>query len=80
MHGTTHAAPAPRPALEVAHVLRAGFDDYRREHPVSNRQFRAARAMMDCRTAALGGFSSTCGECGARTVQYASCRNRHVSG
>jgi len=77
VHGTTHAAPAPRPALEVAHVLRAGFDEYRREHPVSNRQFRAARAMMDCRTAALGGFSSTCGECGARTIQYASCRNRH---
>ena len=77
MHGTSHAVPAPRPALEVAHVLRAGFDDYRRGHPLSKQQFRAARAMIDCRTAALGGFSSRCGECGATTIQYASCRNRH---
>ena len=77
MHGASHAVPAPRPALEVAHVLRAGFDDYRRGHPLSKQQFRAARAMIDCRTAALGGFSSRCGECGATTIQYASCRNRH---
>ncbi len=32
---------------------------------------------MRCRTAALGGYASQCDTCGATTVQYASCRNRH---
>ena len=32
---------------------------------------------MNCRTAALGGFKACCEHCGAVTIQYASCRNRH---
>ena len=32
---------------------------------------------MNCRTAVLGGFKAHCDHCGAETIQYASCRNRH---
>ncbi len=34
-------------------------------------------ALLNCRTAALGGFKAHCDHCGAVTIQYASCRNRH---
>ena len=34
-------------------------------------------ALVSCRTAALGGFKACCDHCGAVTIQYASCRNRH---
>jgi len=34
-------------------------------------------ALVSCRTAALGGFKACCEHCGAVTIQYASCRNRH---
>ncbi len=40
-------------------------------------QQRTVDALVNCRTAALGGFKSQCDRCGAVTIQYASCRNRH---
>ena len=76
-HGASHAAPAKRPAIEVADILRAGFDDYRARHRLSCEQIRAARAIMDCRTAALGAIRLRCDTCDEVTIQYASCRNRH---
>ena len=77
MHSACHSAPATRPALEVADILRARLDRYRDTHQLSPQQHRAANALVRCRTAALGGFASQCDACGATTVQYASCRNRH---
>ena len=77
MHSACHSAPATRPALEVADILRARLDRYRDTHRLSPQQHRAANALVRCRTAALGGFASQCDACGATTVQYASCRNRH---
>ncbi len=75
---TTHSpAPAPRPALEVADILRAGFDRYCEQRQPSRQQYRVANALMKCRTAALGGFASQCDHCGKQVLQYASCRNRH---
>src|SRR5262249_2485960 len=35
------------------------------------------RAIEICRTAALGGHVDECDQCGARTISYNSCRNRH---
>ena len=72
-----HPAPATRPALEVAHILREGADAYHETHPLSAQQQRVVNALVSCRTAALGGFKSHCNHCGAVTIQYASCRNRH---
>lgn len=73
----THPTPAPRPALEVADIVRAHGDAYRATHRLSGQQDRVLRAIVQCRTAALGGFSAQCDHCGAVTVSYRSCRNRH---
>ena len=72
-----HPAPVARPALEVADILRAGAGSYRETHRLSVQQQRAVNALVNCRTAALGGFKACCEHCGAVTIQYASCRNRH---
>ena len=77
MGHAAHPAPATRPALEVAHILREGAEAYRETHRLSSQQQRVVNALMSCRTAALGGFKSHCDHCGAVTIQYASCRNRH---
>ena len=72
-----HAAPATRPALEVADILRERGDAYGETHRLSAQQQRVVDALVNCRTAALGGFKSRCEHCGAVAIQYASCRNRH---
>lgn len=41
------------------------------------RQRRAVRAVVECRTAALGGHVRECASCGHREISYNSCRNRH---
>lgn len=77
MAHAVHPAPAARPALEVAHILRESADAYRETHRLSAQTLRVVNALVSCRTAALGGFKSHCNHCGAVTIQYASCRNRH---
>lgn len=72
-----HAAPTTRPALEVADILRERGDAYGETHRLSAQQRKVVKALVNCRTAALGGFKSQCDRCGAVTIQYASCRNRH---
>ena len=72
-----HAAPAERPALEVADILCECSDAYAEAHRLSARQQRVVDDLVRCRTAALGGFKALCDNCGAETLQYASCRNRH---
>ena len=77
MAHVVHPAPAPRPALEVADILRQCAGTYRDTHRLSAQQQRVVNALVSCRTAALGGFKACCDHCGAVTIQYASCRNRH---
>ena len=77
MAHATHPAPAARPALEVADILRQCADSYRETHRLSVQQQRVVNALVSCRTAALGGFKACCEHCAAVTIQYASCRNRH---
>ena len=72
-----HPAPATRPALELADILRQCAGTYRQTHRLSVQQQRVVNALVSCRTAALGGFKACCDHCGAVTIQYASCRNRH---
>jgi len=69
--------PAPRPALEVADIVRAVGDAYRATHRLSVQQERVLEAIADCRTAALGGHTAQCDHCGALSIRYCSCRNRH---
>tara|TARA_B100000315_G_scaffold53754_1_gene48089 strand:+ start:781 stop:1995 length:1215 start_codon:yes stop_codon:yes gene_type:complete len=73
------AAPArdraPRP--ELADILRAHAAEYRRGRNLAGAQLKAIRAILTCRTAALGGRKLTCDACGTCSILYNSCRNRH---
>jgi hypothetical protein len=71
----------PRPALEVADILRdhgAAWREANRGH-VSLGQLKAMSAIERCRTAALGGHVARCenDSCGHTVVAYNSCRDRH---
>ena len=67
-----------RPRFEVADVLRAHRDDYRRAHRPSAAQERVMNNIAACRTAALGAHVDECGGgCGFARISYNSCRDRH---
>jgi hypothetical protein len=69
---------AQRPRFEVADVVRAYADDYRRAHPTSAAQERVLGRIATCRTAALGGHVDECTQsCGYVRISYNSCRDRH---
>ena len=71
------AAPDPKPALEVADIVRACGAAYRATHHLSGQQDRVLRAIENCRTAALGGHRLVCDHCGTVEISFNSCRNRH---
>jgi len=70
------SAPA-KPAFTVAEVLRVGLPDYARAHPMPPQDWRVLRAILACRTPALGGHVYQCRECAAPQFVPHSCRNRH---
>jgi hypothetical protein len=74
---TGTAVSTVRPRLELADIVRAHGDVYRRTHRLAAVQHRALQAIETCRTAALGGHQETCDRCGAVRITYNSCRNRH---
>jgi hypothetical protein len=65
------------PRLGLAEVLRRHGPAYLAAHPLSAAKARVWRAILGCRTAALGGHVETCSACGATRHLYHSCRNRH---
>ena len=65
-----------RPVFEVADVLRAGLAKHELRHPLSEVQRKACNAILNCRTAALGGHLKACTGCGTLSVSYNSCRHR----
>jgi len=66
-----------RPRFEVADVVRAHADDYRRRHHPSAAQERVLERIATCRTVALGGHLDECDDCGHQRISYNSCRDRH---
>src|ERR1700724_2760067 len=68
-----------RPTLEVADILRAQGDRFLERYRSSCgfQQLKAFRAILRCRTAALGGHRDACLRCGYQAISYNSCRNRH---
>ena len=62
---------------DLAEILRQFGPDYLAEHALSRQEAKAWRAIVACRTAALGGHVETCAECGTTRHLYHSCRNRH---
>lgn len=68
-----------RTSLEVADIFRAAGPAYRTAHAghLSLDQLKVMSAVEHCRTAALGGHTEACTDCGHWRVAYNSCRNRH---
>jgi len=66
-----------KPLFEIADVLRQHAGEYWTKHPVHYHHARTLKALVECRTAALGGHADACDECGYVRISYNSCRNRH---
>lgn len=68
-----------RPTLEVADILQARGDSFidQNQTRISYQQLKVMRAIIRCRTAALGGHVDRCTRCGHQAISYNSCRNRH---
>ena len=61
----------------LADALRQHGAAYLAKHSLLTPQAKAWRAIVACRTAALGGQKLACDACGHSHWQYYSCRNRH---
>ena len=61
----------------LAEVLRRHGPAYLAAHPLSVAKAKVWRAILACRTAALGGHVDVCDTCGTTRRVYFSCRNRH---
>jgi len=71
------AAGVHRGRWEVADIVRLYGTQYRAAHRVSPPQRRVLRAIVQCRSAALGGHREQCQACGHTRPVYNPCRNRH---
>jgi len=67
---------SPRPALDIADIIRAHGQTLRKLYPLTTEQTAALRDIQRCRTAALGGHLDVCSHCGWSQPSYNSCRNR----
>lgn len=63
--------------VELAQVLARHGAAYLASHRLASVQRRALRAIVACRTEALGGHVERCDACGQLRYRYHSCRNRH---
>ena len=77
VHPNCQPQPVKRPAVEIADIVRVRLAQCRKLKWFSPLRQKVARALLDCRTAALGGFAAQCDHCGATVCRYKSCRNRH---
>lgn len=66
-----------RPAYEVADILKNLGAQYLQSNQLSYQKRKVLRAIVNCRTAALGGHIQSCSHCDYERVAYNSCRNRH---
>ena len=68
-----------RPAWSVADVIRDSGAEFLQTHGghLTGTQQQALRDLARCRTAALGGHTWHCRDCGRDRIAYNSCRNRH---
>lgn len=76
-HPCPPGAGRPQDGLEVAGLLAQHLEAYERRYALSAEQRKAVRALLRCRTAALGGHLEQCASCGLQRPAYNSCRNRH---
>lgn len=63
--------------LQLADIFRLYGPGYLATHTLARSQAKAWRAIVACRTPALGGHAQRCDACGTTRHVYHSCRNRH---
>lgn len=63
--------------IELQHVFSRFAEGYLASHSVHFEGIKATKAIMNCRTAALGGHVDQCDTCDVLKVSFNSCRNRH---
>lgn len=65
--------------ITVRDVLQQSFGAFldRHKNLLSRHQIKVMHALMNCRTAKLGGHKNICDDCGHETMAYNSCRDRH---
>jgi hypothetical protein len=62
--------------ITLQDIFCGAYPDYERTHPLPAHVRRAARAIMQCRTAVLGGHVQACPDGHVARVWYNSCRHR----
>ena len=63
--------------MQLTDIFRTHGQAYHGAHALSRSQAKAWRAILACRTEALGGHLERCDSCAATRQVYHSCRNRH---
>lgn len=65
--------------ITIRTVLQQSFSTFldRHKNVLSRHQIKVMHALMNCRTAKLGGHKNSCEACGHETIAYNSCRDRH---
>lgn len=76
MHCATTSS-SRRPSLELADIVRAHGEVFRRSYALTPVQTAVLRDIERCRTATLGGHLDVCDHCTHAAPSYNSCRNRH---
>jgi len=66
-----------RKKTEVADILDEYGQEYQKTHRLCSDQQKAYQAIVNCRTAFMGGHLQECDQCGHKRPVYNSCRNRH---
>jgi len=68
-----------RPPFEVADIVRRHGDRFLETHRawLTSQHRRVPRALVQCRTAALGGHRDRCEQCAQPAFSFNSCRDRH---
>jgi len=71
------SAVVERPSFEVADVLQRFGSRFVAQCAPNVFTLRTLDALAKCRTAALGGHTEVCSDCGSVRISYNSCGNRH---
>ena len=66
-----------KPQYEVAQIVHQHSKAYHQQYKVPWQVSKTLNAIGICRTAALGGHTDACTNCGTVSQSYNSCRNRH---
>ena len=64
---------------EVAHIIKRFNTAYQRDYSPSGYVSKTLQALLNCRTAQLGGHVDVCTNCRHTRISYNSCRNRHCT-